>query len=261
MIRYAILGAVQGLTEFLPISSSGHLVLAQRVIGLDPPGVLLEALLHWGTLLAVVFFFRADLLAMLRSLTPKGTIEGRKEIGLIAAGTVPIVVLGLLLRGSMDRIFAAPTILGGSLLVTALVLGLTGIIRRKAERNQARFLDAIMIGLAQAAALLPGLSRSGTTISAGIFAGLTPRRAARFSFLLAIPALFGAGLLSLWDAAGACSADSVSWLGLAMGTITAFVVGLVAIRAMLALVARARLWVFSLYCAAVGVLVLVGVAA
>ena len=260
MIRYAILGAVQGLTEFLPISSSGHLVLAQRVIGLDPPGVLLEALLHWGTLLAVVFVFRADLLAMARSLTPRGTIEGRKEIGLIAAGTVPIVVLGLLLRASMDRIFTSATVLGASLLATGLVLSLTGIIRRRAERNQTRFLDAIVIGLAQAAALLPGLSRSGMTISAGIFAGLTPSRAARFSFLLAIPALFGAGLLSLWDAVHA-SGTETPWLGLTVGAIVAFVVGLVAIKALLALIARARLWVFSFYCVAIGILVLVGIAA
>lgn len=259
MIRYVILGAVQGVTEFLPISSSGHLILFQRFVGLDPPGVLLEALLHWGTLFAVVLVFRSDLLTLARSLTPKGTLEGRKEIGLIAAGSIPIVVLGLLLRSSMGGLFASLPILGASFLVTGLFLALTGIVRRRAERNQACFTDAVVVGLAQAAALLPGLSRSGVTISAGLFAGLTPRRAARFSFLLAIPALAGAGAVNLWDAVRAGGA-ATPWLGLAVGTITAFVVGLLAIRALLALVSRGRLWVFSIYCIVLGILVLVGVA-
>jgi undecaprenyl-diphosphatase len=260
MIRYVILGAVQGLTEFLPISSSGHLVLFQRFVGVDPPGVLLEALLHWGTLAAVVLVFRSDIAFLARSLTPKGTIEGRKEIGLIAAGTIPVVVLGLLLRSSMGGLFASFPILGASLLVTGLTLALTGIVHRRGERNQAGFSDAIVVGLAQAIALLPGISRSGVTISAGLFTGLTPRRAARFSFLLAIPALFGAGAVSLWEAVRAGDA-ATPWLGLAAGMITAFVVGLLAIRALLALVSGGRLWVFSIYCIALGVLVLVGVVA
>ena len=260
MIRYVVLGAVQGLTEFLPISSSGHLVLFQRLLGVDAPGVLLEALLHWGTLAAVVLVFRSDIAFLARSLTLKGTIEGRKEVGLIAAGSIPIAVLGLLLRSSMGGLFASLPILGASFLVTGLLLAVTGIVHRRAERNQACFTDAVVVGVAQAAALLPGLSRSGVTISAGLFAGLTPRRAARFSFLLAIPALAGAGAVNLWDAVRAGNA-ATPWLGLAVGTITAFVVGLLAIRALLALVSRGRLWVFSIYCIALGILVLAGVVA
>jgi undecaprenyl-diphosphatase len=256
MIRYAILGAVQGLTEFLPISSSGHLVLAQRLLGLDPPGVLVEALLHWGTLAAVVWVFRRDLWEMLCSLTPRGSIEGRKEIGAVIAGTVPIVVLGLVLRSRIDAVFSSFAIVGASLLVTALLLGLTGLVRHRAERNRARFLDALLVGLAQAAALLPGLSRSGATIATGIFAGMSPRGAARFSFLLAMPALFGAGLVSLWDALRA-TGERIPWLGLLVGTLTAFVVGLAAIRLLLAVVGRGRLWGFAIYCAVAGVVVLV----
>jgi undecaprenyl-diphosphatase len=187
MIRSVILGAVQGVTEFLPISSSGHLVLFQRFVGLDPPGVLLEALLHWGTLAAVVFVFRSDLMSLARSLTARGTLEGRKEIGLLVAGSIPIAVAGLLLRSSMGGLFASSPLLGASFLVTGLILGLTRIVRRRAERNQAHFTDAIFVGLAQAAALLPGLSRSGVTISTGLFAGLTPGRAARFSFCYRFP--------------------------------------------------------------------------
>lgn len=259
MIRYLVLGAVQGVTEFLPISSSGHLVLFQRLVGLDPPGVLLEALLHWGTLAAVIVVFRSDLVSLARALTTRGSIEGRKEIGLIVAGTVPIVVIGLLWRTSIAELFASTLVLGGSFLATGLLLALTGVIRRRAERNQAGFPDALGVGLAQAAALLPGFSRSGATIAVGVFAGLTPRRAARFSFLLAVPALFGAGLLSLWD--GLRSGVETPWLGLALGALTSFVVGLLAIRALLALVSRGRLWVFSIYCVALGVLVLVGLGA
>lgn len=255
MIRYLVLGVVQGITEFLPISSSGHLVLAQRFLGIDPPGVLLEALLHWGTLAAILVVFRSDLAALARSLTPRGTIEGRKEIGLIAAATVPIVVLGLLLRSSIGTLFASLTVLGACFLATGLLLALTGVIHRRAQRNQAGFVDALGVGLAQAAAILPGLSRSGATIAAGVFSGLTPRRAARFSFLVAIPALFGAGVLSLWDAVR--SGASAPWGGLAVGTVAAFVVGLLAIKTLLALVSSGRLWTFSIYCVSVGIAVLV----
>ena len=260
MIRYLILGAVQGVTEFLPISSSGHLVLFQRFLGLDPPGVLLEALLHWGTLAAVLVVFRKDLADLVRSLTPRGTIEGRKEVGLLAAGTVPIVVLGLLLRSSIGGVFASTAVLGAGFLATGVLLALTGVVRRRAERNQAHFVDAVGVGVAQAAALLPGLSRSGATIAAGLFAGLTPRRAARFSFLLSIPALFGAGLVSLWDAIHA-GATGAPWSGLVVGAFVAFVVGLLAIKTLLVFVARGRLWVFSIYCLGLGAFVLVGLRA
>lgn len=256
MIRYAVLGVVQGLTEFLPVSSSGHLVISQRLLGLDPPGVLLEAFLHWGTLAAVVWIFRADLWEMIRSLTPRGSIEGRKELGMIVAGTIPIVVVGLLLRSTIGAIFSSLAIVGASLLATAVLLALTAFVRHRAERNRARFADALIVGLAQAASILPGISRSGASIAAGRFAGMTPSGAARFSFLLAVPALFGAGLVSLWDALGTGGAQA-SWLGLLVGTATAFLVGLGAIKILLAVVSRGRFWVFSIYCAIVGIAVLV----
>lgn len=258
MIRYLVLGAIQGATEFLPISSSGHLVLAQRLIGLDPPGVLLEALLHWGTLLAVLVVFRKDILAILRALTSRGAIEDRKEIGLLVAGTVPIVVLGLLLRTSIGGIFASTAIVGTGFLVTGVLLALTRFVRHGVERNRARFIDALIVGIAQAAAVIPGLSRSGATIAAGRLAGLTPRGAARFSFLLSIPALLGAGIVSLWDGL-ASGTGHVDWMGMAIGMAAAFLVGLLAIRALLAVVARGRFWVFSIYCFVLGALVLTGV--
>ena len=251
MIGYALLGLIQGLTEFLPVSSSGHLVLGERLLGLDPPGVLLEAFLHIGTLGAVLWVFRADVVELARSLTRRGTIERRKEIGMIVAGTVPIVVAGVLFRSVADVAFSSLSIVGGGLLFTALVLAVGERFRARARRGQLRFSDSVIVGIAQALALLPGVSRSGVTISAGTSGGLEPNRAARFSFLLSIPALLGAALLSLWDvsAGGGWSGD---WGGIALGTAVSFVVGIVGVRALLAIVRRSRLWVFSIYCACVG---------
>jgi undecaprenyl-diphosphatase len=255
--RYALLGLIQGLTEFLPISSSGHLYLFGRLIGLDPPGVLLEALLHMGTLAAILVAFRSDLADLARGFTPHGTPEHRKETGLIIAGTVPIVVVGFLLRDRMDALFSSGLAVGIGWLVTAAILLAGTVIHRRAQRNQAHFPDAIVIGLAQTAALLPGLSRSGATISAGMLCGLVPRRAARFSFLLGIPALLGAGLLTLWDAVSSGPGGDIDWLGMAVGTVVAFVVGLAAIRGLLRLVAHGRLWVFSIYCLGLAILAFV----
>jgi len=258
MIRYLLLGAIQGATEFLPISSSGHLVLAQRWIGLDPPGVLLEALLHWGTLFAIVVVFRRDIANLFRALTSKGTIEDRKEIGVLIAGTVPIVVLGVIWRGSIGEIFSSVVFVGVGFLVSAALLLVGESVRCAVERNRAGFTDGLWVGIAQAAALIPGLSRSGATISVGRACGLTPRGAARLSFLLAIPAVFGAGLVSLWDAIKAGGYQG-QWMGMVLGTLAAFAVGWLAIRALLAVVSRGRLWYFAVYCGALGVLVLTGV--
>ena len=253
MIRYLILGIVQGLTEFLPVSSSGHLVIAERLLRIDPPGVILEGLLHLATLGAILIVFRNDLIEMARSLTPRGSIEGRKEIGLIAIGTGPIVVLGLLLRSRIETAFSSLTVVGASLIATGSILALTGLVKRKAERSGVRAIDALSIGIAQAAALLPGLSRSGATIGSGILSGLKPERAARFSFLLAVPALFGAGLLSLFSVRSWGGLDPA---GLAIASVSAFAVGVLAIGILLKVISRGRFWIFSIYSLALGAFIL-----
>ncbi len=250
MIRYLVLGLVQGLTEFLPVSSSGHLVLAERWLGLDPPGLLLEAMLHWGTLAAILIVFRKDILALLKSLRGKGSLVQRKEVGFLIAGTVPIITVGLLLRETIQSAFSSLAGVGIGLLLTSLVLTLGHVAGGRARRSSIRFPDAIIVGLAQAAAVFPGVSRSGTTISAGMAMGLTATQAARFSFLLAIPALFGAGLLHLLDALKA--PGSQNWLGILIGTMCAFVSGWLALRVALALVVRGRFWIFAIYCALLG---------
>ena len=250
MIRYMLLGLVQGLTEFLPVSSSGHLVLAERLLGLDPPGVLLEAMLHWGTLAAVVIVFRKDIVALLKSLRGKGSVEQRKEVGFLIVGTVPVIAIGLLLRETIQSAFSSLLGVGIGLLLTAGILMLGHIARRRARRPSIRFPDALAVGLAQAAAVFPGVSRSGATSSVGTLMGLTAAQAARFSFLLAIPALFGAGLLNLLGAFNAPGTQD--WTGIALGSLCAFVSGWLALRAALALISRGRFWIFAIYCALVG---------
>lgn len=258
MIRYAVLGLIQGLTEFLPVSSSGHLVIAQRLLGLDPPGVLLETVLHLGTLAAVILVFRKDLIHLAKSLTPRGSLEGRKEIGLLIAGTVPIVVAGFLLRGTVDRLFDSLWVVGGALLVTGAALFAADRLARKAATRpeEMSFADAVLIGLAQVLSLLPGLSRSGITMAAGVSTGLSPRRAARFSFLLSIPALAGAGLLHLVDVLREGIPAGVDPFALALACAISFGIGWAAIRGFLALVSRGRLWIFAAYCLLLGGFVL-----
>jgi undecaprenyl-diphosphatase len=250
MIRHMLLGLVQGLTEFLPVSSSGHLVLAERLLGLNPPGVLLEAMLHWGTLAAVLIVFRHDIISLLKSLRGKGRVEQRKEVGFLIVGTVPVIAVGLLLRETIQSAFSSLIGVGIGLLITATILMVAHFARRRARRPAIQIPDALAVGLAQAVAVFPGVSRSGVTISVGMMMGMTAAQAARFSFLLAIPALFGAGLLHLLEALNA--PGSQDWLGIILGSLCAFGSGWLALRAALALVSRGRFWMFAVYCLLVG---------
>jgi len=256
MIRHALLGLIQGVTEFLPVSSSGHLVLAAKLLAVNPPGVLLEAFLHLGTLCAVVWVFRADLRELARGLTRRGTLERRKEIGFLLCGTVPIVVAGLLGRNAIEAAFSSTLVVGGGLLFTSIALAAAEMSRIRATRPALRFVDALVVGLAQAAALVPGVSRSGLTIAAGMARGLRPERAARFSFLLSLPALLGAVLLSFRDAL-ARGTEGIDWGGITVGTVVAAAVGILCIHALLAIVRRSRLWGFSVYCTCLGMAALI----
>lgn len=256
MIYYPLLGIVQGLTEFLPVSSSGHLVLAQWLLGWSPPGVLLEAVVHLGTLVAVVIYFRVDLLRLLRAVTRGGT-EQRAYVGLMVVGTVPVVVVGLSARSAIERAFGAPWLVGGMLLVTAAVLIVGDSCAARARRSAPRVSNALAAGIGQALALLPGVSRSGATISAGIASGLRPYEAARFSFLLSIPAILGAGLWELFLEPGRPSVSPAEGWGLVAAGLAALCSGLLAIRLLLLVVRRRRLRWFATYCALVGVATLI----
>jgi len=249
--RYLLLGLLQGLAEFLPVSSSGHLVLAQRLLDLDPPGTALAGALHLATLAAVVLYFRRDLARLLKGGLVPGSWE-RRYLGLLGLGTIPIAAIGYLARGALERSFSSPTLVGGLFLATALALGTASVLQGRARRARPKVGDAAVVGLAQAAALLPGISRSGVTISAGILRGLSPAEAARFSFLLSIPAVAGAGMVSLARA----NLSPGEAAGLALGGLAALGSGLLAIRVLLRLLQRGRLWWFALYCLLVGGLAL-----
>jgi len=255
VIRYLILGVVQGLTEFLPVSSSGHLVLAQRVFHLDPPGTLVEATLHLGTLIAVLLLFRRDIVQLLRGLFIRG--KERMEVGRLVIATVPIALVGFLLRTQIEQAFSSVLLVGVCLLVTAGILFLADRASRSTRRSSIRLFDALLIGFAQAAALLPGISRSGATIGAGLLLGVRGSQAARFSFLLAIPAILGAGGFRLYTALGEPAASEVAWGGLLLGAVAAALIGALAIKWLLAVIARGRLKAFGIYCAAVGVVAIV----
>jgi len=254
VIRYLLLGIVQGLTEFLPISSSGHLVLAEQLLKIDPPGVLLEAVLHLGTLLAVLFVFRKDVLRLTLGLAKT---QERNELGRLVVGTLPIAILGFLLREWIEAAFSCVLLVGICLIITGGILLLADRASRSAHRDEVHLHDSLLIGLAQAGALLPGISRSGATIATGMLAGIQGRVAARFSFLLSIPAIIGGGGFKLYEALREPTAYKSEWGGLLLGALVAAFVGALAIKGLLAIIARGKLKTFGFYCLALGLAALI----
>ena len=183
-----ILGILQGATEFLPLSSSGHLVLVPWILDWQPAGLVFDAVVHWGTALAVIVYFRRDWVALigaaLRSLRPGTPVEAEARLAwLIALGTIPAALIGYLLEGFFEGMFAQPVPAAGFLLLTATLLVLSERMgRRERDLEALNWSDVVLIGLAQALAILPGISRSGATIAAGLALGLRREQAARFSF-------------------------------------------------------------------------------
>lgn len=264
-----ILGAVQGLTEFLPVSSSGHLVLAKTWLGLQTPGVTVEALLHLGTLVAVLLFYWRDVAAIIGAFVSGHVAWLRREASwqalwqapdirlgyLLIIGTVPAALAGLLIAPFIDRLFQSTLYVGIGLLLTALLLFAASRFRPgDRDIDHARSADAIVVGLAQAVAIVPGISRSGATVVAALSRGIDRSLAVRFSFLLSIPAIVGAQLLELKDIA---VAGAELGAGLWLGMLSAFVSGYAAIAWFTRLVARGRLHGFVLYCGVLGVIVIV----
>jgi len=228
------LAIVQGLTEFLPISSSGHLVVFQKLFGLEPP-VLFDVLVHVGTLGAVLIFFRKELLTI-----------SRRTIELIVIGTLPAAVVGLFLENYLEQIFNSLSLVGLTLFVTA---GLLFSIRRQKSFsrhfNQLKWLDAFLVGCFQALAILPGISRSGATIVAGLWRRFDRQTAFRFSFYLAIPAILGALVLQLPDlitSPGGYLKQSL------LGMLLAGLTGYWSLKILKEVLTSNRLWLFGFYC-------------
>lgn len=242
----ALWGLVQGLTEFLPISSSGHLVLVPAFLDKDPPGLATTAVLHLGTLAAVLWYFRADVAWLLR---PNRDPRARHVIKLLIVGTLPAVVAGLLLESTLDDIFDNAARAGGALIFTGVVLLASGYLTRLTRRLEAAEIpDALVVGTAQAVALVPGVSRSGMTITASMGRGFTKEESARFSFLLAIPVILGGGLNQTLDLAGE---GGLEW-SLAVGVVVAAVSGYAAIAVLIKALTRYGLRPFAAYCFIVG---------
>jgi len=257
LLHALLLGLIQGLAEFLPISSSGHLVIAQQRMGLAGPQVAFDVLLHLATLLAVFLYFRRDLARLLGSLWPGGDPASRRVVGLIALATIPTGLLGLTIDHYGKQLFESAPFSAAMLLVTGLLLLLAERTRPgRVAMEGVSWGRAWLIGVAQGVAVLPGISRSGSTIAAGLALGMDAVAAARFSFLLSIPAILGAVVLEGRDIASAATTGG-SWVAMAAGGGVAFASGLAAIHLLLKLLARRRLWPFTLYCWVVGGVVLV----
>jgi undecaprenyl-diphosphatase len=259
-----ILGIVQGLTEFLPISSSGHLVIVQHLFGITADNIAFEIVVHAGTLLSVVAVYYADLWQMIVSFC-SGIFRLRKaqpfrndsyfrlSVFVIVA-TMPAVIFGLTLDDFFEQIFHNVFLVGITLTITGLILLSTR--RVKTEGRQLTLGKSVLIGCAQAVAILPGISRSGSTISGGLWCGLERVDATRFSFLLAVPAIMGALILHLKDVAGAALTSGDAGF-LLIGFLTSFVVGYIAIRFLLKVVQSGKFSWFGYYCLLLGVLVII----
>ncbi len=252
-----VLGAVQGLTEFLPVSSSAHLVLLPWALGWPDPGLTFDLTVHLGTLCSLLLYFRVDLTGLARR-TVAGAPEGVRLLTALALGTVPGAAAGYFAKDFFEALFARPDWVGVFLLGTALLLGVAERVGRRLRSMEALGpYEAVWIGVAQAVAIAPGISRSGATIAVGLLLGLTREAAARFSFLLAIPIIFGAGahqLLGLRHAGGA----PVAWGPLLVGFIVASAAGYATIGALLRYLRTRSLTPFALYCALLGLLVVAG---
>lgn len=261
LLQALVLGVVQGATEFLPISSSGHLVLVPWLLGwrLEPEAAFVfDVLVQLGTLVSVLLVFRVDLtrivVAALGALArgkPWATPEARLAWLLLLA-SVPGALLGIVLKETVQAAFESPTAVSASLLVTAALLWTSERVgRREKPVEEVTAIDSVFVGVFQSLALFPGISRSGATIAGGLRRGLRREEAARFSFLMAVPIMLGAGAIALLDLVSAPNAyDQVP--PLMVGFLAATVVGYAAIRWLLSYLSRNPLTPFIVYCSAVG---------
>jgi undecaprenyl-diphosphatase len=262
--RVIFLGVLQGFTEFLPVSSSGHLVIMPYLFGWEDTGLALNVMLHLGTLAAIVAYFFGDLwrlvLAALQSLQRRTLVDPYARLAwMLAIATLPGALIGFFLEDFFEQLFGMPVAAAGFLFGTSLLLVLSEYLgSRQRPMTTLAWGEAIVIGFAQALAILPGLSRSGTTISAGLMLGLRREDATRFSFLLAVPIVLGSGLYQVVKlVAGGTGALTTSVPVLLVGMVAAGLSGYVAIAGLLAYVRRHSLIPFAIYTAALATLVLV----
>lgn len=241
-IVYAVfLGILQGLTEFLPVSSSGHLVLAQSVIpGFTQPGITFDVILHAGTLFAVLWYFRKTILKI-----------SSRYLFLLGLGTVPAGLVGYFFQANIETLFSGTKLVGFALLVTALLNYLTD--KTEAAKDKVSWKNSLIVGIAQAVAIVPGISRSGATIFAGSSVGIKAKKAAEFSFLLSVPAILGANILQFASHGVNGGLSPFFYL---VGFVSAFVTGFFAIGWVIKFLLAKKFKLFALYCLVVGALAL-----
>lgn len=260
-----LLGIIQGLTEFLPVSSSGHLVLAQTILGVKDQGVAFEVFVHFGTLLAVLTIFFTDVINLLKAFimfisSPFGMSEqykNNRDLRLLVylfIASLPAVIVGFVFKESIEAAFEDPRLVCIALIVTALILFATFFVRRSGR--PLNLSNTFTMGLAQALAIVPGISRSGSTIGFGLFLKISGDSAARFSFLLAIPAILGATVLEGSDLFTE-GIDASYLIPLIAGTAAAYMSGYIAIESLLKIVRKGKLYWFAPYCLLLGVIGLI----
>lgn len=255
LLEAIFLGVIQGAAEFLPISSSGHLVMAQVVLDIEIPGVVFEVAVHVATLLSVLLVYRTRVTEVtLGALT--GDRDAYHYIGLLVVATIPAGLLGVFARAPIEALFESPFTPGVALLVTGAFLWSSRAPLARAESPRPGWIAAVLIGVAQAVALVPGISRSGATVVAALWLGIEAREAAAFSFLMAVPAIAGAAVLQMPDIQEA-GATGLSVGAVTAGSVVAGVVGVLAIRTFVSMLARRSFHFFAPYCWGVGVLYLV----
>lgn len=253
-----ILGAVQGLTEFLPVSSSGHLQLAKELMGVElEENLTFDVTLHAATVLSTIVVLWSEVWWLIRGVFSRGMNDEKRYFVKLVISMIPIGIVGMLFMEQIDALLASDyimVIVGAMLLLTSVLLSFAYYARPR-EKESISYRDAFIIGLSQAVASMPGLSRSGTTIATGLLLGNKKSAVATFSFLMVLAPIIGQTLLDLMD--GGLSATSIGTVPLIAGFVTSFVVGCLACRFMINIVKRGKLVWFALYCAIVGVVAIV----
>ncbi len=257
LIEAIILGIVQGLTEFLPISSSGHIELGKAILGVkNADDLAFTIIVHGATVLSIIVVFYKDLLQLFRSFIGFKWDADNQYLAKLALSMIPVGLVGVLLEDYLAAFFSGRiALVGFCLILTGFILFLTTLER--ANPREVTFKDALLIGLAQAAAVLPGISRSGSTISVALALGIDKEKATRFSFLMVLAPILGATILKFRDLSAATTASDTSLLPYIAGFIAAFVSGVIACNWMLALVKRGKIVYFSVYCFIVGLIAII----
>ena len=248
IVQAIILGIIQGITEWLPVSSSGHLALAEHLLGIQP-SLLFNIALHIGSLVVILIVFRKEILAILTDVI-KGNFSSpnAKLGGYIILGSIPTAIIGFTFRDLFASFFVNMKAIGIALIVTGILLAMT---KRKPGKRKLNWIDSILVGIAQGCAIIPGISRSGATISTALLRGVDRQKAAAFSFLLAIPAIIGAGI-GEFDLA---TLQAELWPTI-IGTVTAIIVGYASLKLLLKIIHQQKFHLFSYYCFIVGIIVI-----